>query len=176
MQIAVYGGSFNPPHVGHAMVASWLRWTTRVDQVWLVPAYDHAFSKELAPYAERLRLCQALATLVEARVCGIEAELPRPSYTWNTLCALRDQHPQHRFRLVVGADTLDQTDQWHRWADIAEHFKPIVVGRGGFPAVPGAPTFPGVSSTEVRAAIAAGEPVDHLVPACVLAELRGLYA
>lgn len=172
MQIAVYGGSFNPPHVGHAMVAAWLRWTKQVDSVWLVPAFDHAFSKELAPFDVRMRACLALASLVDAHVSPIESTLPKPSYTWNTLCVLRERHPEHRFRLVVGADTLNDTDAWHRWADIELEFKPIVVGRGGYPPVPGAPTFPEVSSTHIRALLAEGKPVDHLVPASVLAVLR----
>ncbi len=175
MQIAVYGGSFNPPHVGHALVAAWLRWTRRVNSVWLVPAFEHAFSKDLAPFADRMRMCQALARLVDARVSPIESELAGPSYTWNTLCVLRDRHPEHRFRLVVGADILEQTDKWHRWEDISAEFDPIIVGRGGYPPVSGAPTFPEISSTDVRQKLSRREPIDHLVPAAVIDVLEGLY-
>jgi nicotinate-nucleotide adenylyltransferase len=177
MDVAVYGGSFNPPHVGHAMVAGWLTWTERAEQVWLLPAASHAFRKALAPWSQRVAMCEELARMLGPRVqvCGIESELPAPSYTWVTLSALRERHPEHRFRLVVGSDTLEQTHLWHRWVDIEREFSPLVVGRVGYAEVPGAPTFPGVSSTSIREALARGEAVDHLVPAAVLARVGDLY-
>ena len=59
MDVAVYGGSFNPPHIGHAMVAAWLLWTRRVEEVWLVPAFAHAFDKALRPFAARVEMVEA---------------------------------------------------------------------------------------------------------------------
>lgn len=170
MRIAVYGGSFNPPHVGHAMVASWLQLCGRADQVWLIPTASHAFAKELAPFAQRVACCEALAGSLGpwCRVSRIEAELPTPNYTFDTLSELSRRHPEHSFRLVIGADNLEQRHLWHRWEDIAAGFDPIVVGRAGYAEIPDAPTFPGVSSTQVRRLLAAGSPVDHLVPLAVL--------
>ncbi len=174
MRIAVYGGSFNPPHVGHAMVASWLRWTDSVDQVWLVPTAAHAFAKKLTPFEQRVRWLGAFVDTLGpwAEVCSIEASLPKPSYTFDTLQALGARHPEHSFRLVIGADNLVQRHLWHRWADIEAAYAPIVVGRAGYPEVPDAPTFPGVSSSEVRDRLAQGLSVAHLVPASVLALLE----
>jgi nicotinate-nucleotide adenylyltransferase len=176
LDVAVYGGSFNPPHIGHAMVAAWLLWTGRVDAVWLVPAFAHAFDKELRPFALRIAMAESMATEVDCRirVCDIERALPVPSYTIQTLRALRERHPEHRFRLVVGADVLPQTHLWRDWAGIEAEFPPIVVGRGGYPPLPDAPTFPEVSSTAIRALLAAGVGVDHLVTAGVGA-LLGSY-
>ena len=174
MQIAVYGGSFNPPHVGHAMVAGWLLWTERAEEVWLLPCAEHAFDKALAPFERRRAMCEALARAVgpSVRVEPIEESLPQPSYTWNTLEALAARHPEHRFRLVVGADALEVTHLWHRWEDIVERYEPLVVGRGAYPPVPGAPTFPELSSTDIRDALSRGDAVDHLVPAGVAAHLE----
>jgi nicotinate-nucleotide adenylyltransferase len=174
MRIGVYGGSFHPPHVGHAMVAAWLGWTGRVDQVWLTPVGGHAFGKEVAPHAERVRWCEALAAEVGpwVRVCAIEGGLPVPSYTVHTLDALAARHPEHSFQLVVGADVLADTHRWRDWAKIEAAYTPIVVGRGGYPAVAGSPMFPTVSSTEIRAALAAGAPVDHLLTAGVRAAMQ----
>lgn len=174
MQVAVFGGSFNPPHVGHAMVAAWLRWVGRAEAVWLVPTFHHAFDKPVAPFPRRVAACEALAAHVGpwVRVEAIEAELPTPSYTLATLAALAARHPEHRFRLVVGADVYAQRALWHRWDDIVARHEPIVVGRGAL-GVPGAPSFPEVSSTEIRRALAAGEPVDGWVPADVLEAWRG---
>lgn len=171
MRVGVYGGSFSPPHVGHALVAAWLRWADRVDEVWLVPAADHPFGKPLAPFSGRVEACRALAALVGpwVKVVPIEASLPAPSFTVNTLDALAAAHPEVSLRLVVGADVLADTPRWRAWDRIVAAYPPIVVGRAGFPDVPGAPTFPGVSSTGVRAALRAGEDLSHLVPPAVRA-------
>jgi nicotinate-nucleotide adenylyltransferase len=177
MRVAVYGGSFNPPHVGHAMVAGWLRWTDLVDQVWLLPAFVHPFDKELAPFDRRVAMVEALAADVGpwVRVEPIEGELPSPSYTIDTLDVLAARHPAHRFRLVVGADVLDSVHLWKRWDAIVSSYAPIVVGRQGYPCPAGAIEFPGVSSTAIRARLAEGRPVDHLVPAGVSRVLHELY-
>ncbi len=166
MRVGVYGGSFNPPHVGHAMVAGWLRWADRVDEVWLLPAFAHPFDKALRPFAARVAACEALARHVGTwvRVEPIEASLPVPSYTIDTLRALAKRDEQHQFRLVVGADVLPQVGAWKQWDRIVADFSPIVVGRTGWKPVPDAPTFPEVSSTEIRERISAGRSVDHLVP------------
>jgi len=173
MQIAVYGGSFNPPHVGHAMVAGWLKWTGRADRVLLVPCAEHAFAKELAAFEVRARMCEALAQAVGEHVVvdRIEAELSSPNYTWHTLNALQERHPEDTLRLVVGADALEVSHLWHRWDDIVARFAPIIVGRGGYPERPDAPTFPELSSTDIRQRLAGGLPVAHLVPVGVVEHL-----
>lgn len=170
MRVAVYGGSFFPPHVGHGMVAAWLRWADRVDEVWLVPTFTHPFGKRLAPFEDRLAWAQALATTVGpwVKVSDIERQLGGTSYTVVTLDALAAQHPEHEFRLVIGADLLESTWQWREWERLAETYRPIVVGRAGWPDVPGAPTFPDVSSTMIRARLVADEDVSAWVPAAVL--------
>lgn len=172
MRIAIYGGSFNPPHMGHALVAAWLQWTDKADQVWLLPTYEHAFGKDLAPWAKRLAWCRAFANDVGGvEVCTIERDLPTPSYTIDTLRALASRHAEHTFRLVIGSDNLAVLDKWKAWEAIERDFAPIVVGRTGYPCPPGAMVFPEVSSTDVRDRLARGDAVDHLVPASVLALL-----
>ena len=165
MEIAVYGGSFNPPHVGHAMVAAWLHWTGLAEQVWLVPAFSHAFDKPLAPFALRMEACRRMASSLGdwANVEGIEAELPGPSYTIRTLDSLSARHPGLRLRWVVGSDALPTRHLWREWDRIVRDYPPIVVGRAGYAVVEGAPTFPDVSSTEVRQRLAEGRSVQHLL-------------
>jgi nicotinate-nucleotide adenylyltransferase len=169
VRIGVYGGSFNPPHVGHAMVAGWLRWTDRVDAVLLVPTFAHAFGKTLAPFELRVRMCEALCVDLGpwAGVSRIEAELGGTSYTVRTLDALTRARPDDRLQLVIGADVLPQTPLWREWERIAREYAPIVVGRAGHPPVTDAPDFPSVSSTDIRERLSNGGPVDHLVPASV---------
>jgi nicotinate-nucleotide adenylyltransferase len=169
MRIAVYGGSFNPPHRVHGEVADHLLSTDVVDEVWLLPVYQHAFEglheKRLAEFSERVRWCRALAsdTHPRVKVCEVESTLPVPSFTIDTLRYLSEQHPEHQFRLVVGADVLSQTESWRNWAGIQESYSPIIVGREGHAVPEGALVFAGVSSTEVRQRLRAGEPVAHLL-------------
>lgn len=167
MRIAVYGGSFDPPHVGHLMVSGWLRWTDQVDEVWLVVSHGHPFGKDSAPFADRVAWCRlAVAELPGVEVSDVEDRLPRPNYTIDTLEALASAHPEHRFRFVLGTDALATVDRWHRWPDVAKRFRPIVVARAGHPA-PGpvvGPVFPEVSSTDVRDLARRGAPIDTLVP------------
>lgn len=176
-RVAVLGGTFSPPHVGHALVAAWLAWTDRADEVWLLPSAAHAFGKPAAPWAHRLAWCAALAEAVGpfVRVCDAEATLREgdaPVFTVDVLDHLAARHPTHTFRLVVGADVLPDTSRWWAWDRLAAAYAPIVVGRAGFPPLDGVPTFPAVSSTEIRRRLAAGAPVDGLVPARVLAAIR----
>jgi len=178
MDIAIYGGSFNPPHIGHALVAAWLHWTRQADAVWLLPTFQHAFGKDMAAWPLRVQWCEALAaSLGEAvSVCTLEAELPVPSYSIDTLTELARRHPEHRFRLVIGSDNLLVLDKWKDWDRIEAQYAPIVVGRAGYPCPPDSVVFPEVSSTQVRAALAQGEAIQHLIPAAVLDHIpRNVY-
>lgn len=159
------------------MVVSWLLWTEQVDEVWLMPTYEHAFDKELIPFDVRKKACEALAGLFSGRVlvCPIEAELPKPSYTYNSLQALSERHQDHQFRLVAGSDILDQVHAWHRWEEIVKEFSPILVSRSGYRVLPGTPVFPQVSSTDVRVALKTGGSVNGLVPKVVLDVLGDAY-
>ncbi|MEQ1505571.1 MAG: nicotinate-nucleotide adenylyltransferase [Myxococcota bacterium] len=185
MRIGVYGGSFNPPHVGHLLVSDWLLWTGRCDEVWWIPVRGHPFSvgsgsvgeKNLAPFEVRLELCRAATQAVRGVVVSdVEGGLPLPSYTIDTLDHLAALHPTHALRLVVGADVLDQVGRWKAWDRITAGYAPIVVGRQGWPTPPGTIDFPGVSSTEIRRRCAAGEPIDALVPAAIAERVRERYS
>ena len=172
MKVAVFGGSFNPPHVGHAMVAEWLMWTQQADVVLLVPCYDHPFAKHLAPFRDRVLWCQNLATDVSDNILvdPIEDELPCPSYTINTLRALDARMPRDVLRLVVGADVLLETNNWKDWDAIEKEFPPIVVGRAGYPCPDGVVVFPEVSSSDIRVRLQKREPLNHLLTAGVRAQ------
>jgi nicotinate-nucleotide adenylyltransferase len=180
-EIALLGGSFNPPHVGHVMAAWWALATQGVAEVWLLPSFLHPFGKPLASWEDRVRMCElAVEGIRGLRVSTAEAELagdPLVGKTVRTLEHLREKHPELRFALIVGTDLLAETDRWHRFDRVRELARIIVVGRQGFAPVPGAPSMPEVSSTAVRAAIARGGDVTGLVPLKVAGYIaqRGLY-
>lgn len=177
--IAVFGGSFDPPHVAHVQAVRIVAARPGVDRLLVVPCFSHPFDKAMAPFADRLAMCEvAFAGVPKAEVSRIEADLGGESVTVRTLEELRRLHPDARLALVVGADVLPEWKGWYRVADIERLAERIVLGRPGFPPAPGA-TAPlaDVSSTEIRRRLSAGEPVEGLVPAAVLRLIRerGLY-
>jgi nicotinate-nucleotide adenylyltransferase len=167
MRVAVFGGSFNPPHLGHVLAGTWLLATGEVDHVLVVPAYRHAFGKSLAPFALRMRMAQAaFACVANATVDPIEFELSGESRTLHTLEALARLHPTWQLRLVIGTDVLAEADKWYRFDRVRELAPPLVLPRsdGTRPS-----PLPVLSSTQVRAALREGgrEAVRELVPRAV---------
>lgn len=151
-QVAVFGGSFDPPHVGHVLAVKYLVSIGAVDEVTIVPVFEHAFHKPLTAFDVRLRLVElAFAGENGVNVSSIERELPRPNYTLNTVRALAKQRPDVQLRLVVGADVLFDIDRWHRFDELIELAPLLVLGRSGV-SHPSAPVavLPAVSSSEIR--------------------------
>lgn len=171
--IAVYGGSFDPPHAAHVLCAAYVLSTQPVDEVLVVPTFSHALDKNAgASFEHRYRMTElAMAGLTGARVSRIEEELGGPSRSLNTLEALATRHPDAAFRLVIGADILGETQRWHRWDRVVQLAPPIVIGRQGTAtpgnAAGGELAMPAVSSTEIRRRLAEGQPVDGLLPTAV---------
>lgn len=178
LKVAVYGGSFNPPHVAHAMVASWLVWSGEVDQVWFVPVYQHAFEslhgKKLVSYDTRLKWCELMTGELGSRfyTSSIESTLPTPSYSIDTLRALAHQYPDNEFRLVVGADVVSQLPQWKEWEQIESLFSPIIVGRVGYEGHRAKMIFPDVSSTAIRDAVKAGRSPTQMLMHCIAKDIE----
>ncbi|GEM_PF-420984 len=158
--LAVLGGSFNPPHLGHALLPRLLLAQGGVERVLVAPCADHPLGKRLTPFDRRMSWTRlALAPDIRAgavEVSAIEAELAaardgQPSYSLALLQAVAARNPGYRVRLVVGSDITGsgETERWHRWDRIVADFEPIVVPRAGW-CEPGAVTLPEVSSTAVR--------------------------
>lgn len=152
MRIAVFGGSFDPPHVAHVLAVRYVLSVGLVERVVVVPVFHHALDKKLSPFPLRVEMCKA-AFLGDERVSvsELEATLPAPSYTLHTLEALRKMHPEDELRLVVGADVLGETRKWHEFERVERLAPLIVLGRAGIDT-PDAPpaVLPDVSSTEAR--------------------------
>jgi nicotinate-nucleotide adenylyltransferase len=176
LDVAVFGGSFDPPHVGHLLALSFLRGVAGFDRVVAVPVFAHAFDKELAPFEHRLRMCEiAFAHLRGVETSSVERLLGRPSYTLRTIREISRQHPDWRLRLAVGADVLADVHRWHAFDELVELARPYVLGRQGVD-YPGAPAalLPDVSSTEVRrrlrvrSSAGSSAELEQLVPRAVL--------
>ena len=182
--VAIFGGSFNPPHLAHQMVCLVALETAEIDEVWMLPTYRHAFGKELAPFDDRVEMCRLAARTFGGRVTvdPIERELAgdgTESRTFHTLTALSTRHPGTAFRLLVGEDILAEKHLWYRWDDVVALAPPIVVGRAGATQAETDAGFdlPAISSTDVRARVARGASAVPLVSRAVsdYIAVRGLY-
>ena len=180
----IFGGSFNPIHNGHIELARRLLSIARLDEVWFVVSPQNPFKQgdDLLDDALRLEMVR-LALKDEPRMAAsdYECHLPRPSYTWRTLQGMSRDWPERDFVLLIGADNWARFTEWRAWRDILAAYRIVVYPREGSPlqadALP-----PGVSladtglvpgsSTEVRRLLAAGRPVDGLVPPAVADFIR----
>lgn len=185
MDVALFGGSFDPPHVGHLLAAAYVLATEPVDELWLVPVFEHPFGKKFrGPYQHRVHLCEeALETLglARAKVSRLEAELAAlggEGRTVDLLEHLKLTRPQDRFSLVIGSDLLAETAQWKRFDRVRELARLIVLERGGHQAhAPlsgdaAGPVIIEVSSTLVRALLAEGKDASRYLARRVLSEIE----
>ena len=159
----IYGGSFNPIHLGHLRLARAPIDEGLVDEMWLLVSPQNPFKVDhrLLDDAERLRLARlAVADVPGVSVCDREFSLPRPSYMYHTLQALSSEHPDREFVLAVGADNWERFSRWYRSEDLLRQYRIIVFPRPGCACseVPAGVTIAGtplldISSTEIRTRI-----------------------
>lgn len=175
LRIALLGGSFNPPHVGHLLAALYLRATMPIDQVWLMPSFRHPFGKPLVGFEHRVRMCQVMGADLGSwfQVSEVEREVGGEGRTVDTLSFLLARYPQHRFALVIGSDILGDLASWKDPGRIRQMAELIVLYRAGFPAPEAVgPPLAQVSSTEIRALLEKGSVPEGLVPRAVLRYAR----
>lgn len=172
---ALYGGSFDPPHFGHQFLIQYLLESGHADEVRLIPCNDHPLGKKLSPFADRASWCEALIKPFNGRavVDTVEAELPIPSYSFQTAEALAALFPGDELRWVIGTDAAAQLDQWvesHRLMAVAPL---LVIGRQGAPEHPNQLplAMPDVSSSTIRQRLRNGQSLSGLVPERVLLTL-----
>lgn len=174
-RIAIYGGSFDPPHLGHVLSVAWAISAAEVDEVWIIPTWKHVFDKQHgASFEERISMCQlAFAPFRDVEVSDIERRLGGVSRTLDTLDALETEHPDVVFRLLVGADVLPTIDRWYRWDEVAKVAPPLVIGRQGYPVPEGCPiSIPNINSTDIRSGLANAADISGLVPTAVIEHIR----
>ena len=202
MRIGLFGGSFNPPHVGHLAVAQAVQAAHALDEVILIPAARPPHKPDepdMASPSDRLRMTQALAACDPAlHVSDVELSRIGPSYSIDTVRALRAERPDDTFFFVIGADTVGELPTWKDAQTLLREINFVPVNRPGYDLSEGLATVArelgedlatgigeravtmqpmGVSSTTLRKRILADEAWEDLVPAGVATIIRaeGLY-
>lgn len=150
--VALFGGSFNPPHVGHVLAVTYALSVGLVERVLVVPVFEHALGKRLVPFSHRLEMAErAFGWLPGVEVSRIEERLGVPSRTLRTIQALEVEHPEWRLRLLVGSDITGEIEKWQAFDEIQRRAPPLILPRAGAGVPAGAPALlPEVSSTAVR--------------------------
>ena len=134
MRVGIFGGTFDPVHSGHLILAEQCREKGRLDEVWFVPAPrpPHKDEPALTRFEQRVEmLALAMAGNPAFRIDEVEKERVGPSYTADTLTELRRRHPTHEFFLLVGSDTLADLPHWHEPLRVLEQASLLVVARPG---------------------------------------------
>jgi len=125
MKIGLYFGTFNPIHIGHVAIANHMVEYSDLDQIWLVVTPQNPFKSKASLLADYHRLQMvdiALENYDKLASSKIEFELPKPSYTVNTLAYISEKYPQHQFSLIIGEDNLATFHKWKNYQVILENY------------------------------------------------------
>jgi nicotinate-nucleotide adenylyltransferase len=187
-RLGVFGGTFDPPHLGHLLAASEAAAVLELERVLWIPAALHPFKQGRVAASPALRLEMTRAAVAgdpRFAVDPLELERGGPSYTVETLAVLQAREPGAELYFVTGADNLRELHLWHRADEVLRLARLVVVTRAGEGAPRGgehaAREVPvprlDVSSSVVRRRVAAGECIRYLVPEAVRAVIarEGLY-
>lgn len=192
--IGIMGGTFDPVHIGHLIAAETALDKCGLDEVWFIPSYAPPL-KDNEPGADsrnRYRMVEeAVRTNPSFRVLDIELERGGTSYSYDTALELTSQYPDTRFSYIIGSDRINDLPRWHRIEELAELVSFIGLERPETPAGPdGLPDYLrkkltlaamppiGISSTDIRDRLKAGQSIRYLVPEGVREMIRrnGYYA
>lgn len=188
-RLGVFGGTFDPPHVGHLVTALNVGYALGLDAVLLVVAHvpwQKEGSRPITDSLDRLAMVSAAVAGVDGlEASDIEIRTGGPSYTADTLRSLAAAEPGATLFTILGDDAAAKLTTWERWQEVVERSRLVVVDRPGAEVeLPDVAEWIRVevphlevSSTDLRARVRDGRPLDYLVPGSVLAEIesRGLY-
>lgn len=176
MKVGLFFGSFNPIHVGHLILANAMVENAELDQVWFVVSPQNPFKRKnnlLHEFDRFSMVRQAIADNPKFNASDIEFQMPKPSYTSDTLAWLTDKYPQHQFVLIIGEDNLKNFHKWKNHKNILEHYGLLVYPRPNALKVDllnhpnvrliDAPQVE-ISATFIRNAIKKDKSIKYLVP------------
>lgn len=183
MKIGLYFGSFNPVHIGHLIIASHVANETDLDQVWFVVSPLNPFKKSYTLLNEyhRLHLINlAIDGENNLRASNVEFNLPKPSYTVDTLAYLKEKHPNYQYSIIMGSDGFKNIHKWKNFEVILNNHPLYIYKRLGFDIsetygatvnLLDAPLLD-ISSTHIRKLIAERKSIRYLVSDVVKEEIE----
>jgi len=198
MKVTLFGGSFNPPHLGHALVIAEFLESAITDELWLLPTINHAFGKDLAPAQHRLAMAKLLINFInhdlgskiyDLKLCPIEIDLNLSGQTYDTLHALKQnpdylkekmnltdyQLPITSYQFLIGSDQLASFQKWGHWQELLSEMPFWVYPRANYhnePLLPGMTLFqtPGQTITNISSSQIRDRLKNHQNATCLLPE------
>lgn len=186
MRIGLFFGSFNPIHQGHLILSQFILDQIKLDEIWFVVSPQNPLKSPIDLYDEKDRLNMVQLAIQDQplfRVCDIEFEMPRPSYTFDTLTALTKKYPKNEFAIILGSDNLQHFDKWKEHEQILLEYDLIVYNRENNPGGDFAKNqkvrllkgpMLNISSTQIRSYLRLGRGIKFMVPKEVEAYLLKL--
>ncbi len=132
MKIGLFFGSFNPVHTGHLIIANYLVEESDLDELWLVISPHNPFKERSSLADDYVRYEMVLRSVEDhpkIKACNVEFDLPKPSYTIDTLTYLNEEFPEHEFVLIMGGDNLGSLNKWKNYEQILNKFTIYVYKR-----------------------------------------------
>lgn len=141
-EVVIFGGSFNPPHIGHTFCIAYA--LQYIPHLIVVPAWRHQLKDYQVSFEDRFAMCKlAFSWLPGVECSSIEKDIQSDGKMLHTLQEIKKEYPKrYNLRLLVGSDILEETDRWHQWKQIKKIAPPMVVDRGTL--------TPNLSSSEIR--------------------------
>ena len=175
MKIGLFFGSFNPIHIGHKVIASYLVDFTDLDKVMFVVSPQNPLKQKISLLDQYHRL-QIIRAEVEdnskLEVSDIEFDMPKPSYTIDTLVRLKEKYPENDYSIIMGSDNLQNFHKWKNYEQILEDYSVYVYPRPGYEisgshknihVIEGVPQME-ISSSFIRKSIKEGKDISYLMP------------
>jgi len=183
MKIGLFFGSFNPIHIGHLIIANFILNETDINKIWFIVSPQNPFkqSKSLLNEYDRLHLVRlAVQDDNRFKASDIEFDLPKPSYTADTLAYLVEKFPAHGFTVIMGSDSFQNIDKWKNFETIIRNHQVCVYKREGFEiqntyggnvCILSSPLIE-ISATKIRELIKLNKSIRYLVPEAVREEIE----
>ena len=175
MKIGLFFGSFNPVHIGHKVIASYLVDFTDLDKVMFVVSPQNPLKQKISLLDQYHRL-QIIRAEIEdnskLEVSDIEFDMPKPSYTIDTLVRLKEKYPENNYSIIMGSDNLQNFHKWKNYEQILEDYSVYVYPRPGYEisgshknihVIEGVPQME-ISSSFIRKSIKEGKDISYLMP------------
>lgn len=179
-QIGILGGTFDPPHIGHFIIANEVRYMLQLDEIWFIPTNEPPHKqKAMSSNEHRLKMLKRVTNEINYfKVNTIELDRCGKSYTIDTIRSLKQVYPDVSFYFIIGADMVEYLPNWHRINELVEEVQFVGVKRPGYKLetdysllevnVP----FMDVSSTKIKQRIKEGLPVKFFTPNEVLSYIK----